>query len=144
LAPEVLVRRTPALLALLAAGTVALSGCGGSSSSPSAASSGGTTTSSAPSSTGAAASQSQVIGSVTLTKGKPQGGAKRISTKAGQPAVLMVTSDEATEVHVHGADRLVKIPANQATSVDVSEAAPGSYEVEDHSSDALLVQLRVS
>jgi hypothetical protein len=55
-----------------------------------------------------------------------------------------VTSDIATEVHVHGADRLVKIPANQATSVDVSEAAPGSYEVEDHSSDALLVQLRVS
>jgi hypothetical protein len=85
-----------------------------------------------------------VVGTVTLTKGKPQGGAKRISTKAGQPAVLTVTSDTATEVHVHGADRLVKIPANQPTAVDVSEAAPGSYEVEDHASDALLVQLRVS
>jgi hypothetical protein len=76
--------------------------------------------------------------------GKPDGGAKRISTKAGQPAVLLVTSDTATEVHVHGADRLVQIPANQQTQVDVSEAASGSYEVEDHASDALLVQLRVS
>ncbi|HSP39102.1 MAG TPA: hypothetical protein VLR26_15270 [Frankiaceae bacterium] len=81
---------------------------------------------------------------MTLVKGKPQGGAKRISTKPGQPAVLMVTSDVATEVHVHGADRLVKVPASQPTAVDISEAASGSYEVEDHSSNALLVQLRVS
>jgi hypothetical protein len=68
----------------------------------------------------------------------------RISTKANQPAVLLVTSDKATEVHVHGADRLVEVPANVQTSVDVSQSAPGSYEVEDHASDALLVQLRVS
>jgi hypothetical protein len=134
---EVSVRRTTVLLPLVA-GAIALSGCGGSSTpstSPSSAASAPASASPAP---------SDVVGSVTLTKGKPQGGVKRISTKAGQPAVLLVTSDTATEVHVHGADRTVPIPANVATRVDVSEPASGSYEVEDHSSDALLVQLRVS
>jgi hypothetical protein len=81
---------------------------------------------------------------VTLVGGKPQGGVQRISTKAGAPAVLVVTSDTATEIHVHGADRTVEVPANTPTDVDVSQSAPGSYEVEDHGSDALLVQLRVS
>jgi hypothetical protein len=140
------VRRPLALLSLAAAAAITLTGCGGSSTNTApagGASSGGSATSAAaPTPNGGA--QANVVGSVTLVKGKPQGGAKRISTKAGKPAVLLVTSDTATEVHVHGADRLVKIPANQATAVDVSEAASGSYEVEDHASDALLAQLRVS
>jgi hypothetical protein len=135
-------------LALLAAGALTLAGCGGSSNSSSSSSTASapavaSNSASAPTSA-STASQPNVVGTVTLIKGKPEGGAKRISTKAGQPAVLMVTSDKATEVHVHGADRLVEIPANQPTAVDVSEAAAGSYEVEDHASDALLVQLRVS
>jgi hypothetical protein len=140
------VRRTPVLLSLLAAGAVALAGCGSSGGSTSSAPSTGT--SAAPSSGASASStnaaESNVIGTVTMVKGKPEGGAKRISTKAGQPAILMVTSDTATEIHVHGADRHIQVPANKPTAVDVSEAAPGSYEVEDHASDALLVQLRVS
>jgi hypothetical protein len=136
------VRRPLALLSLAAGAAIALSGCGGSSGSTNTAPSGGTrATSSSSSSAGA---QADVVGTVTMVKGKPQGGAKRISTKAGQPAVLMVTSDIATQIHVHGADRTIAVPANTPTAIDVSEAASGSYEVEDHSSDALLVQLRVS
>lgn len=153
-------RRTPVLLSLLAAGAVVVAGCGDSSdsttSSPPPTTAGTAPTSSAAHDASAAPSgsaapsagstpvASNVVGEVTLVGGKPQGGAKRISIKAGQPAVLTVTSDQATEVHVHGADRTVEVPANQATSVDVSQAAPGSYEVEDHGSDALLAQLRVS
>jgi hypothetical protein len=90
------------------------------------------------------ATPANVVGTVTMKGGKPEGGVKRISIKAGQPAVLLVTSDMATEIHVHGADRTISVPANQQTSVDVSQTAPGSYEVEDHASDALLVQLRAT
>jgi hypothetical protein len=142
--PEVRVRRIPVLLVLCTAGAITLAGCGSSSSSggPAATQPSSASTAPAPGSSGTAASD--VIGAVTMVKGKPQGGAKRISIKAGKPAVLMVTSDVATEIHVHGADRHIQVPANQPTAVDVSEAAPGSYEVEDHASDALLVQLRVS
>jgi hypothetical protein len=140
------VRRLYAVFTLSALVALPLAGCGsnsGSSGSPPPAAA----SSAAPNAgTGGSASPaaSNVVGSVQMKSGKPTGGVKRISIKAGQPAVLMITSDAATQVHVHGADRLVSVPANQPTSVDVSEAAPGSYEVEDHSSDALLVQLRVS
>lgn len=140
-------RRNPVLLSLLAAGIVAVGGCGSSGSTGSGVARGPSApgpTSAASSPGGSTAAAGNVIGTVTLVKGKPQGGARRISTKAGRPAVLMVTSDTATEIHVHGADRHIQVPANQPTAVDVSEAAPGSYEVEDHASDALLVQLRVS
>ena len=135
-------RRLPAVLALSALAALPLAGCGGDSTGGSSSSNGAPSVASAPS--GAPSTQGNVVGTVTLKGGKPDGGAKRISIKAGQPAVLLVTSDTATEVHVHGADRLVSIPVNQPTPVDVSEAASGSYEVEDHASDALLVQLRVS
>jgi hypothetical protein len=147
------VRRTSALPTLFASGILALSGCGGNSTSSTPPQSPAAPTSAAPSSSAPANSASastgtsapaNVVGTVTLTKGKPQGGVQRISTHAGQPAVLMVTSDTATEIHVHGVDRTVAIPANSATPVDVSQPASGSYEVEDHGSDALLVQLRVS
>lgn len=141
-------RRTPVVLSLLAAGAVALSGCGSSNNSTSTSPTNGAGTApgtSAPAGgSGSNFQANNVVGTVTMVKGKPQGGAKRISIKAGQPAVLMVTSDTATEIHVHGADRHVQVPANQPTPVDVSQAAPGSYEVEDHASDAVLVQLRVS
>ena len=135
-------------MSLAAAGSlVLLAGCGsdstGSSSAtgapaPASASAG----SAAP--TAPAGQAQNVVGTATLKGGKPEGGVQRISIKAGQPAVLTVTSDTETEIHVHGADRTVKVPANQPTAVDVSQAAAGSYEVEDHASDALIVQLRVS
>jgi len=143
------VRRT-VLVSLVAAGSLLLAGCGDDDSSPSAAPSAPAPAPSAAASTPAAtpssaASPSQnVVGSVTLKAGKPEGSVQRVSTKAGEPAVLMVTSDQATELHVHGADRYVDVPANQPTAVDVSQSAGGSYEVEDHNSGALLAQLRVS
>jgi hypothetical protein len=127
------------LLSVLTVGVLA-SGCGGSS----AAKSTGSPTPSAPASAVGQPTEAATVGTLTIVDGKPDGGVKRISTTANQPAVLLVTSNKATEVHVHGADRTIEIPANMLTSVDVSQTAPGSYEVEDHSSDELLVQLRVS
>jgi hypothetical protein len=142
------VRRAPVMLSLLTVGVLA-AGCGGSSSTgasggPSAAAPSAGSTPSAPPSAVGQPIQADVVGTLTIVDGKPEGGVKRISTTANQPAVVLVTSNKATEVHVHGADRTIEVPANEQTSIDVSQSAPGSYEVEDHSSDALLVQLRVS
>ena len=146
-------RRAPVMLSLLTVGVLA-AGCGGSSSTsasggpsaaaPSAAAPSAASTPSAPASAVGQPIQANVVGTLTIVDGKPEGGVKRISTTANQPAVVLVTSNKATEVHVHGADRTIEVPADQQTSIDVSQSAPGSYEVEDHSSDALLVQLRVS
>lgn len=144
--------RSPVVLSLLAAGALVLTGCGGDESTtsapPSAAPPSASTSAAAP---GAPAVPSatpstadDVVGTVTITGGQPRGGVQRISTEAGKPAVLTVTSDTATELHVHGADRYVDIPPNTPTAVDVSQPAGGSYEVEDHESGALLAQLRVS
>jgi len=146
------VRRTALVSLVAAGGLVLVAGCGddstGSSSAtgaPAPAPASAAPSAAAPSAPTAPSSPAQnVVGTATLKGGKPEGGVQRISTKAGQPAVLMITSDTETEIHVHGADRTVKVPANQPTAVDVSEPAGGSYEVEDHASDALIAQLRVS
>jgi len=140
-------------VSLAAAGSLVLiAGCGDDSTGSSSATGAPAPppASAAPSAAGSAAPPApaspaqNVVGTATLKGGKPEGGVQRISIKAGQPAVLTVTSDTETEIHVHGADRTVKVPANQPTAVDVSQAAAGSYEVEDHASDALIAQLRVS
>ncbi|MDQ1636202.1 MAG: hypothetical protein QOJ32_3011 [Frankiaceae bacterium] len=132
-------RRAPMLLSVLTVGVLA-SGCGGSSATKAST----TPAPSAPASAVGQPTEAATVGTLTIVDGKPEGGVQRISTTANQPAVLLVTSNKATEVHVHGADRTIAIPANTQTSVDVSQSAPGSYEVEDHASDELLVQLRVS
>ncbi len=143
-------RRTVLVSLVAAGGLVLVAGCGDDSSSPSAAPSAPASaaptsaSTTAPAPAASASPASNVVGTATLKGGKPQDGVQRISTKAGEPAVLMVTSDTATEIHVHGADRTVQVPANETTAVDVSEPAGGSYEVEDHASGALIAQLRVS
>ena len=73
---------------LLVAGAIALAGCGGGkSSSP-------TTT--------------QASGPVTITVeikgGKPVGGIQRATANKGQQVAIVVHSDVADEVHVHGYD----------------------------------------
>jgi hypothetical protein len=143
------VHRLPAVLALSVTCALPLAACGNSSSGGSSTPSAAAPGSSAPAAAGGTSSSSSsaaanVVGSVTMNDGKPQGGVKRITIKARQPAVLLVTSNKPAQVHVHGADRLISVPPNKPTPVDVSEPASGSYEVEDHDSDSLLVQLRVS
>ena len=81
---------------------------------------------------------------VSAVGGAPQGGVQRVDVDLGSVVALMVTSDVAEEVHVHGYDILRAVsdghPAHFAFNADI----PGVFEVEFEGSGRLLLQLQVS
>ena len=81
---------------------------------------------------------------VDVVDGDPVGGVQRVQVDVGSVVALMVTSDIAEEVHVHGYDILRAVsdghPAHFAFNADI----PGVFEVEFEGSGRLLLQLQVS
>ena len=81
---------------------------------------------------------------VSAVGGAPEGGVQRVQVDIGSVVALMVTSDVAEEVHVHGYDILRAVsdghPAHFAFNADI----PGVFEVEFEGSGRLLLQLQVS
>ena len=81
---------------------------------------------------------------VSAVGGAPEGGVQRVQVDIGSVVALMVTSDVAEEVHVHGYDILRATsdghPAHFAFNADI----PGVFEVEFEGSGRLLLQLQVS
>ena len=76
-------------------------------------------------------------GQVTGTSGREQ-------VRLGEQVVLRVSSDVAEEVHVHGYDLEVAVPAGGSADLPVSATIPGVFEVELHESGKVLYQLRVA
>lgn len=90
-----------------------------------------------------APAQSAGVG-VTLeyTGGQVSGDTARVEVPLGEPVTLVVTSDVADEVHVHGYDRSVAVagdPARLRFRADI----PGVFEVELEQRGVLLTQLEV-
>ena len=81
---------------------------------------------------------------VTVRGGRVSGEIGRVIVPLGTPVRLSVSSDVADEVHVHGYDREVEIPAGGTASVSFTANIPGVFEVELHESKRQLLQLQVS
>lgn len=81
---------------------------------------------------------------VDAVGGAPVGGVQRTGVDAGSVVALMVTSDIAEEVHVHGYDILRPVsdghPAHFAFTAEIA----GVFEVEFEGSGRLLLQLEIS
>lgn len=81
---------------------------------------------------------------VSAVGGAPEGGVRRVEVDLGSVVALMVTSDVAEEVHVHGYDILRAVsdghPAHFAFNADIG----GVFEVEFEGSGRLLLQLEIS
>ena len=81
---------------------------------------------------------------VEAVNGAPEGGVRRVEVDLGSVVALMVTSDIAEEVHVHGYDILRAVseghPAHFAFTADI----PGVFEVEFEGSGRLLLLLEIS
>ena len=71
---------------------------------------------------------------------------EKITAALGQPVVLQVTSDEADEIHAHtGGDGYeLEVPANQPTTGTFTPSQPGSFEIESHHLEKVIVILNVS
>ncbi|HLL63619.1 MAG TPA: hypothetical protein VK401_11250 [Propionibacteriaceae bacterium] len=108
------------------------------SASPSA--SGSATPSPTPSETSAANS---VTIDITIADGQVTPNGKKVDVEVGQTIVLNVTSDDHDEVHAHteGDGYELEVPAGKKVSGEFTLNSPGSYEVESHHLEKVIVIL---
>jgi copper(I)-binding protein len=71
---------------------------------------------------------------VTVKDAKPVGGIKKISVKKGDQVKLVVKSDTADEIHVHGYDFMKDVDAGGSVRVNFKANIDGAFEIEleDH------------
>lgn len=131
--------RVAILLATAAVAAGALAGCGHGAGTTPGSNAGGASAGSAP----APAAPSVRTIAITVRGGKASGETGRIAVPLGTPVVVSVNSDVADEVHVHGYNRMAKIPAEATGSVAFTASNPGVFEVELENSKLALMQLQV-
>jgi len=114
---------------LLAVGALALAGCGGKSSSDTV----GTTTTATTASTTApttTTANAPVTIRVLVKGGKPVGGIQRATVKKGQKVAIVVHSDVADEVHVHGYDLMKDVESGGTVRIVFPATITGVFEAE--------------
>jgi hypothetical protein len=113
---------------LLFAAVLALAACGGGSSTP------------APT----AASRAPVtIIRVEVKDGKPVGGIQRATAEKGSRVDVIVHSDVADEVHVHGFDLMQDVAAGGTVRVRFATKLTGVFEIELESRGLQIAELTV-
>jgi hypothetical protein len=73
----------------------------------------------------------------------PVGEPRTITFDSGDTVRLRFISDVAEEVHIHGYDRYVNVPAGGSARTRFKANAEGIFEIESHGSGELLANLRV-
>jgi hypothetical protein len=118
------VKTLPALCACVLV-TAALAGCGssdkGSMSTTETTSTTTTTTTAAP---------KPVEVAIVVENGAPKGGIVRKTVSKGDHVVLVVTSDVADEIHLHGYDMKKDVSAGGTIHLPFTATLPGRFEVE--------------
>ncbi len=135
--------------ASLAAATLVVTACGTTtpasgpaSSSAAATTSAGPTTS--PAASGPTPSTTAQTVRVSYAEGKVTGDTGRVHVARGRTVALVVTSAVADEVHLHGYDKKVDVPANGTATLTFTATIPGVFEVELENLGKTLVTLEVS
>jgi plastocyanin domain-containing protein len=80
---------------------------------------------------------------VEVRDGKVRPPTRRVEVAEGSAVRLLITSDTADEVHVHGFDVVQELPAGQQATVEFTPDQPGLFEIETHETGLTLVQLEV-
>ena len=154
------IRRPLSRALVLAALALALAGCGGSNDGDDRGDDHGgddhdrgtTTTPAATTTTTAATTttpttttaQPATTIAITVVDAKPQGGIARPSVKRGDHVVLVVNSDTADEIHVHGYDLSADVEAGGTVRIPFVADTPGRFEVELENLGVQLAEITVS
>jgi len=80
---------------------------------------------------------------IRLRGGQPAGEVRTLTFASGDMVRLRFSSDQAAEIHIHGYDRYVNVPAGGSASTRFRASAEGVFEIESHDTGALLARLRV-
>lgn len=138
-------RRLPALAAASSALVLAvtLTGCGSDSSKPPATADNDLSATPAAQVTTAPAADAKVI-AIKLANGTVEPSGERVAVKANQPVVLQINAHAAGELHVHSSpEQHIEYPKG-GSEITLKFAQPGVIDVESHTLDKLIVQLKVS
>lgn len=108
-----------------------LAGCGSSDNgSTSVTETTSTTTTTTASETTTTAAPKPVEVAIVVENGAPNGGIVRKTVSKGDHVVLVVTSDVADEIHLHGYDMKKDVPAGGTIRLPFTATLPGRFEVE--------------
>ena len=140
--------RVALMLAAVAAGAIALAGCGGDSTNDAVTTT--ETTATAPTTTmdttettaTTPASEGKVI-TVSVVKGVPEGGIQRPTVDKGDKVVLVVRTDSGEAVHLHGYNIEKDVVPGKAVRLPFTANIAGRFEVELHPTDSLLAVIEV-
>jgi hypothetical protein len=67
---------------------------------------------------------------ITVSGGRPVGGIARPSVDRGDTVLLVVRSDVADEVHLHGYDLAADVAAGGSARIRFEATVPGRFELE--------------
>ena len=138
--------RAPAPALALLAGALLLAGCGGGGKSSSQTTTAATTapvrTVTAQPVTRPAEPKATVI-TIRIKDGKPVGGITRVTVKKPQRVELVVHSDVADEVHVHGYDLHQDVEAGGTARIGFPATIQGVFEAELENRKLQILELTV-
>lgn len=143
------IRLVPALALVTVA--VALAGCGGSGDAQSAPAT-DTASTTAPPATTTPSTTAQTTTqppprpttiTIRVVGGKPAGGIARPQVKKNDRVVLVVRSDTADEIHLHGYDLSREVAAGGQARIAFVAKIPGRFEIELEQSGTQLAELTV-
>jgi len=120
-------KRSASSMTVLAA-VLALAGCGGSSSETQSTQT-TTATASETTTTSTSPAQESVV-RIVVVGGVPKGGIVRKTVNEGDHVVVVVKSDVADEVHVHGYDLKGDVAAGGTARIAFVAKTPGRFEIE--------------
>jgi hypothetical protein len=134
--------RLPAALVglVLAAG---LTGCAGTAAPDSAGSSSAAAGTSGPAPASGTANPAGRRIEVQVSGGQISGESGRVPVTVGEHVTLVITSDAADQVHVHGYDLETELSPGQPAELTFDATIPGVFEVELHEAGTVLLSLQV-
>ena len=81
---------------------------------------------------------------IVVAGGQPSGGIQRVTLSKGEEVVLVVTSDVADEVHLHGYDLTADLAVGGSAEIPFTADTVGKFEVELEESGVQLAELEVA
>ena len=80
---------------------------------------------------------------VVVVNGAPQGGIVRATVNKDDQVVLVVTSDVADEIHLHGYDKAKDVTAGGTIRIPFKATIPGRFEAELESRGVQIAEISV-
>ena len=84
------------------------------------------------------------VPTIVVRDGKSVGGVEELEFDSGETVRLTVRSDTPDELHVHGYDVEMELPAGRTVSVQFPATIEGIFEAELHESGEQIAELRVN